>query len=76
MRDSPRHNFKLKFVTNTTKESKHHLCSLLTSLGFDINPAEVFTSLTAARNLIQQTQLRPMLFLEESALEDFNGEFV
>lgn len=34
---------------------------------------EIFTSLTAARNLIDTQKLRPLLFLEPSALEDFEG---
>lgn len=63
--------FKIKFVTNTTKESKSHLFSLLQSVGLDIEKNEIFSSLSAARHLIDKHQLRPMLFLEEEALEDF-----
>ncbi len=32
---------------------------------------EIYTSLTAARKLVEQSSLRPMLFLESGALEDF-----
>ncbi|XP_066270138.1 haloacid dehalogenase-like hydrolase domain-containing protein 2 isoform X1 [Branchiostoma lanceolatum] len=64
---------KVKFVTNTTKESKQMLVDRLRKLGFDIQPEEVFTSLTAARNLVEELKVRPMLFLQDSALQDFEG---
>ncbi|CAF0946296.1 unnamed protein product [Brachionus calyciflorus] len=71
LRDSGK--FKIKFVTNTTKESKYKLYSILKKIGFEIQIDEIFTSLTAVRKLIEQHNLRPMLFLEPSALEDFEG---
>lgn len=63
--------FRIKFVTNTTKESKSHLFNLLKSLGLEIELNEIFSSLSAARQLIDKENLRPMLFLEDEALEDF-----
>ena len=63
----------VRFVTNTTKESKGTLLKRLTGIGFDIKAEEVFTSLTAARCLIDQRSLRPMLLLQSDAIEDFKG---
>ena len=63
----------VRFVTNTTKESKETLLRRLTGIGFDIKADEVFTSLTAARRLVDQRKLRPMLLLQQDALEDFKG---
>ena len=63
----------VRFVTNTTKESKGTLLKRLTGIGFDIKAEEVFTSLTAARRLIDQRSLRPMLLLQSDAIEDFKG---
>ncbi|XP_055717377.1 haloacid dehalogenase-like hydrolase domain-containing protein 2 isoform X2 [Salvelinus fontinalis] len=63
----------VKFVTNTTKECKRNLVERLHSLNFDIQEQEIFTSLTAARSLVEQRQLRPLLLVEDSALEDFSG---
>ncbi|KAJ8007517.1 hypothetical protein DPEC_G00118320 [Dallia pectoralis] len=63
----------VKFVTNTTKECKRNLLARLLSLNFDIKEHEIFTSLTAARSLVEQRQLRPLLLVEDSALEDFSG---
>jgi len=64
---------KLKFVTNTTKEPLRLLHEKLTQIGFRIEKDEIFTSLTAARNLVTGRGLRPLLLLEESAKEDFTG---
>ena len=63
----------MKFVTNTTKECKRNLLERLRKLNFDIQEQEIFTSLTAARNLLEQRKVRPLLLVEDSALEDFSG---
>lgn len=60
-------------MTNTTKESLRTLYQRLTLLGFEIDKDEIFTSLTAARNLVISRGLRPFLMLEDSAKEDFQG---
>lgn len=61
----------VRFVTNTTKESKRLLWERLIGLGFSLKKEEMFSSLTAARELIDSRKLRPMLFLEDIAMEDF-----
>jgi len=66
-------NVRIRFVTNTTKESLRSVHEKLTKLGFDIGRDELFTSLTAARKFVERRSLRPLLLLEESAKEDFNG---
>ncbi|KAM9224961.1 haloacid dehalogenase-like hydrolase domain-containing protein 2 [Dugong dugon] len=63
----------IKFVTNTTKESKQDLLKRLKKLEFDISEDEIFTSLTAARNLVEAKQVRPMLLIDDRALPDFKG---
>lgn len=63
----------IKFVTNTTKECKRNLLERLQQLNFDIKEQEIFTSLTAARNLLEQRKVRPLLLVEDSAMEDFSG---
>jgi ribonucleotide monophosphatase NagD (HAD superfamily) len=64
----------VRFVTNTTKESKKDLLERLKKLEFEISEDEIFTSLTAARNLIEQKQVRPMLLVDDRALPEFTGE--
>ncbi|CAH3024146.1 unnamed protein product [Porites evermanni] len=63
----------VRFVTNTTKESKDTLLNRLNGLGFDIKSEEVFTSLTAARQVVKKRNLRPLLFLGSDASKDFHG---
>lgn len=58
-------------MTNTTKESRRILFNRLKNLGFELELNEIFTSLTATRNFVQQSQLNPMLLVDEKALEDF-----
>jgi len=62
-------------VSNTTKEPLRTLHDKLSKLGFDIAREEIFTSLTAARNLVVARGIRPFLMLEETAKEDFTGNF-
>ncbi|NWX55955.1 HDHD2 protein, partial [Promerops cafer] len=63
----------VRFVTNTTKESKRDLLERLAGLGFDVTEHEIFTSLTAARSLLEQQHVRPLLLVDEKALPDFTG---
>lgn len=67
---------KLKFVTNTTKESKRVLLERLTNIGFDIIADEIFTSLTAAKRLIEMRKLSPLMLVDDKALEEFEGSFI
>lgn len=62
----------MKFVTNTTKESKNILYNRLKTLGFDLNKDEIFSSLAAARKTILFRKLRPMLLIDAAAKEDFD----
>ncbi|KYM99819.1 PREDICTED: haloacid dehalogenase-like hydrolase domain-containing protein 2 [Cyphomyrmex costatus] len=64
-------NLSIKFVTNTTKESNNYLYERLIKLGFDLRKEEIFSSLIAARKLIISRQLKPMLFIDPTAMEDF-----
>ena len=41
--------------------------------GFSVGEEEVFTTLTATRRLLEREGLRPMLLLEDSSMEDFEG---
>lgn len=66
-------HLKVKFVTNTTKESKRLLLERLRKLGFNINNNEIFTSLTAARKIIDTRRLSPLMLLDDRALEEFCG---
>ncbi|KAI8092700.1 HAD-like domain-containing protein [Halteromyces radiatus] len=47
-----------RFATNTTKVSSRKLVEKLNGLGFQVNDTDVFTSLSACRDLIRSKQLR------------------
>lgn len=64
-------SIKYLFATNTTKESKQTVLAKLNKIGFKLKSESLFTSLTAASNLIKQNGLNPHLVLEEDAKKDF-----
>ncbi|CAD5111869.1 DgyrCDS1135 [Dimorphilus gyrociliatus] len=64
---------KVKFVTNTTKESLSSLYNRLINIGFSIDKNEIYTSLTAAKNYITENKIRPLLLLDDDAKKDFDG---
>lgn len=66
-------NVPIKFVTNTTKESRRCLYERLISLGFELKENEIWSSLWAAQDLLRSRNLRPMLMVDDAALEDFSG---
>lgn len=67
-------DLNIKFLTNTTKESRRNLHERLLKLGFQIKVDEIYTSLWAARELIIKEQLNnPLLLVDDNALEDFIG---
>jgi HAD superfamily hydrolase (TIGR01458 family) len=45
----------------------------LNRIGFQVSPDEVFSSLSAARRVVESRKLRPLLLLQKEALEDFDG---
>lgn len=60
-------------MTNTTKESRRVLHERLSKLGFKIELDEMWSSLSAARDTIISNSLKPMLLVDDAALEDFAG---
>ncbi len=67
-------SIKIKFVSNTTKTSRKRLVQQLNEIGFDIALDDVMTSLTAAKLYVDQKKLKPMLFLEDGAKEEFENK--
>lgn len=63
----------MRFVTNTTKESKNFLHHRLSKIGFSIKIDDIFSSLSAARLLLERRKWKSLLLLSPEALEDFEG---
>jgi len=61
----------IHFITNTTKESKATLLHRLNGIGFDIQPEEVTTSLSAAKRFVDEQSLNPLLLLSRDAMTEF-----
>lgn len=57
------------------QESKRLLHQRLINCGFKVEKEEIFTSLTAARDLIVKNQYRPFFIVDDRAMEDFEGKY-
>ncbi|KAL3284052.1 hypothetical protein HHI36_018221 [Cryptolaemus montrouzieri] len=66
-------NLTVKFVTNTTKDSRNFLFNRLTNIGFEIKKEDIFSSLAAARSLLIKRKWKSLLLLSPEAMEDFEG---
>ncbi|XP_063702634.1 haloacid dehalogenase-like hydrolase domain-containing protein 2 [Culicoides brevitarsis] len=61
-------NIKIRFVTNTTKESVSTLYNRLVKLGVKLEKDEIWSSLTAASKYIKDKNLNPFYIASEDAL--------
>lgn len=61
----------LRFVSNTSKESRASLLSKLSKMQLDVREEELFTSLSAAAQVIRTRRLNPFYLLSSLAREDF-----
>ncbi|EDQ92934.1 uncharacterized protein MONBRDRAFT_13731, partial [Monosiga brevicollis MX1] len=64
-------NYTVRLVTNTSKESQRAIYERLTTLGFAVEPSEVFTSLAATRALLLRDQRRCFFIIPPATEEDF-----
>ncbi|EDV31165.2 uncharacterized protein Dana_GF15224 [Drosophila ananassae] len=64
----------VKFVTNTTKESKATLHDRLCKMGFEVDRSEIYSSLSAAVAYVESGKLNPYYLLSEDARKDFPPE--
>ncbi|GAA6028330.1 hypothetical protein JCM8097_006979 [Rhodosporidiobolus ruineniae] len=61
----------VRFVSNTSKEGRSSLMQKMKKMDLDVREEELFTSLSAARDLVVKRNLRPLYLLTPSALSDF-----
>lgn len=59
---------KVRFVTNTTKESVNTLYDRLIKLGFQLEKNEIWSSLTAATKYIKDNRLNPFYIASDDAM--------
>ena len=68
-----RRGVPFRFVTNTTRRSRRGLVERLRGYGFDVDPAEVFTSVMAGARLLRERGIaRVAPFVAQATLEDFS----
>lgn len=71
LRDS---GVSVKFVTNTTKDSKKTLYDRLSKIGFKLEIDEIYSSLSAAAAFVKNEKLNPLYLLTDDARKDFPEE--
>ncbi|XP_053668212.1 haloacid dehalogenase-like hydrolase domain-containing protein 2 [Anopheles marshallii] len=64
------HGVKVKFVTNTTKESVGSLFDRLRKIGFELAREEIYGSLAAAADYVRKNNLNPYYLLTDDARTD------
>jgi HAD superfamily hydrolase (TIGR01458 family) len=68
-----RHNVAIRFLTNTTKSSRNELLDQLWALGFSkdlVHSDSLITNTQAAKQVIQQYNLKPYCLVQDSLLQD------
>jgi HAD superfamily hydrolase (TIGR01458 family) len=65
-------NLLLRFVTNTVSKNRMAIITDLRAMGIPIEEDELFTASLAARNYIQEHELRPWFLLHEAVRSDFD----
>ncbi|KAM0752755.1 hypothetical protein T439DRAFT_323368 [Meredithblackwellia eburnea MCA 4105] len=61
----------VRFVSNTSKESKSSLLSKMSKMDLDVREEELYTSLSAVSEIVKSRDLKPLYILSPSALSDF-----
>ncbi|MEH6473358.1 MAG: TIGR01458 family HAD-type hydrolase [Halopseudomonas sp.] len=64
-------DLKLRFVTNTSRRTRHQLVADLKTLGFNIDPTTLYTAPTAAHAWITSKGLRPYCLIHQDILSEF-----
>lgn len=63
----------VRFLTNTTRQTRRSLLGQLTELGFAMDERELFTAPVAALKQVQDRGLRPHLLVHPDLLAEFHG---
>jgi HAD superfamily hydrolase (TIGR01458 family) len=63
----------LRFVTNTTRSTKHMVLKRLATLGFRLEEGELFTPAQAARAWLTENDCSPVLLVHPNLVQEFAG---
>jgi HAD superfamily hydrolase (TIGR01458 family) len=61
----------VRYVTNTTRSTRNEIVARLAAMGLDVPAGEVFTAPLAARGLLKERGLRPLLLVHPGLEEEF-----
>jgi HAD superfamily hydrolase (TIGR01458 family) len=62
---------QVRFITNTSRKTRDQLLAHLDTLGFAVEPAELFTAVDAGKQWLRQRGLRPYCLVHENIREEF-----
>lgn len=62
---------EVRFITNTSQQTRANLLQRLCDFNFVIQESQLFTAVDAARQWLQQRQLRPFCLVHESIKSEF-----
>jgi HAD superfamily hydrolase (TIGR01458 family) len=62
---------ELRFITNTSQQTRASLLRHLRKLGFTLEEAQLFTAVDAARQWMRQRQLRPYCLVHKNIAAEF-----
>uniref|UniRef100_A0A915ETL5 Phospholysine phosphohistidine inorganic pyrophosphate phosphatase n=1 Tax=Ditylenchus dipsaci TaxID=166011 RepID=A0A915ETL5_9BILA len=64
---------KVRFVSNESTSTRTKLTEKLAKLGFDLDPAHIFTPAPVAANYVKANNLRPHLLVHKGIVSEFAG---
>lgn len=66
-----RSELDIRFITNTSQTTGDLLLGQLRGMGFELEAAQLFTAVDAARQWLRQRQLRPFCLVHDNIREEF-----
>ena len=63
----------VRFVTNTSRKTRHMLHGDLRAMGFTMPEEDIFTGALAVRRYLKEHRLRPFLLVHENLAAEFDG---
>lgn len=63
----------VRFVTNTSRKTRHMLHDDLCRMGFTMPEQHIFTGALAVRRYLEQHRLRPFLLVHKNLIAEFDG---
>jgi HAD superfamily hydrolase (TIGR01458 family) len=65
--------YQLRFITNSSRRSRHTLCQDLRRLGYSLTEDDVFTAPLAIRHYLERKQLSALLLVDAALEAEFAG---